>query len=109
LTDYIRPSPVYDGDNLIGYQVYAGSNASLFTQMGLQAGDVITSIGGTSLNDPSMAWELFRQVANGAELLAVIKREESFRDVTLDGTLIVRAEEARAGKAQGTMLAADSR
>lgn len=108
LTAYIRPSPVYNGGNLVGYQVYAGATAGPFAEMGLHAGDVITSMAGTQLNDPLMAWELFRQVAGGAVLSAVVKREEVFRDITLDGTLILRAQEAKAERIQGTMLAAES-
>ena len=108
LTDYIRPSPVYEADNVIGYRVYAGSIAGPFAQMGLQPGDLITSIAGMPLNDPATTWEMFRQIADGGVLSAVVRGQNSSRNVTLDGTLIVRAEESRSGKAQGAVLAAGS-
>jgi len=41
LTDYIRPSPVYDGQTIHGYQVYAGQKSGVVAQMRLQNGDVI--------------------------------------------------------------------
>jgi Type II secretion system protein C len=108
LTDYIRPSPVYDGASLVGYQIYAGAMTGPFVEMGLSPGDVITDIAGTPLNDPTIAWELLRQVASGSVMSAVVKRAGTLQDVTLDGTLIARAEEARAEKTQSAMLAVES-
>jgi general secretion pathway protein C len=108
LTDYIRPSPVYDGTSLVGYQIYAGAAPGVFAEMGLKPGDVITKIAGVPLKDPTFAWELLRQVASGSVMSAVVKRGETFQDVTMDGTLITRAEEAKTEKAKSTMLAAES-
>ncbi|HEY0680973.1 MAG TPA: PDZ domain-containing protein [Steroidobacter sp.] len=59
LTDYIRPSPVYDGESLLGYQVYSGKKSGVFAQLGLQAGDVIVAINDVTLSDPQQAMELF--------------------------------------------------
>jgi hypothetical protein len=96
LTDYIRPSPVYEGGNLIGFQVYAGAKSAQFSQMGLQPGDVIVEIDGTPLNEPEIAWDVFRQLPEGSVLSATVKRQGGIAHVTLDGTLIERAEEAKA-------------
>jgi hypothetical protein len=105
LTDYIRPSPVYDGETLIGYQIYPGQKSGPFTQMGLKAGDLITEIDGTPLSDPAMAWEALRQVADGSALTAVVKRNGTLEHVTLDGALIMRAEEAPPQQVTQAMLA----
>jgi hypothetical protein len=108
LTDYIRPSPVFEGTSLVGYQVYAGAMTGPFAAMGLKPGDVITDIAGTPLDDPTVAWELLRQVAGGSVMSAIVKRDGSIQDVTLDGTLITRAEEGRTGKNSPAMLAVES-
>jgi type II secretion system protein C len=108
LTDYIRPSPIYDGAMLIGYQIYAGAKTGPFVAMGLKPGDLITSIAGTPLHDSTVAWELLRQVAGGSVLSAVVNRAGAFQDVTLDGTLITRAEEARAENTKSTLYAVES-
>jgi hypothetical protein len=105
LTDYIRPSPVYDGETLIGYQIYPGQKSGPFTQMGLKAGDLITEIDGTPLSDPEMAWEALRQVADGSALTAVVKRNGTLEHVTLDGALIRQAEEAPPPQVTQAMLA----
>jgi hypothetical protein len=95
LTDYIRPSPIYDGESLIGYQVFPGSNGAAFSQMGLQPGDVIVEVGGTALSDPVAAWDILRQLTAGTVLSAIVNRHGALEHVSLDGTLIARAEEAK--------------
>ena len=88
LTDYIRPSPVYDGYILRGYEVYPGQNASVFSQMGLQAGDIITSINGVALSEPTSAIEQLRQVTNGYAVTANVLRQGATETLSLDGGLI---------------------
>ena len=95
LTDYIRPSPVYEGETLVGYQVYPGNAAGPFTQMGLQPGDVITALNGTPLNDPTSAWDSLRQLTEGTALTAAVKRHGELVSVNLDGALIAKAEETK--------------
>jgi type II secretion system protein C len=95
LTDYIRPSPVYDGDTLVGFQVYPGTKTGPFTQMGLQPGDLISEIDGTPLSDPAIAWDIFHQLAEGSAMSATVRRKDATQSVSLDGSLIVNAEEAR--------------
>jgi type II secretion system protein C len=104
LTDYIRPSPVYDGDTLVGFQVYPGVKTGPFAQMGLQAGDLITEMDGTPLNDPAIAWEIFHQLADGSAMSATVKRKDAVQSVSLNGSLIVSAEEAHSQQSTQAML-----
>jgi type II secretion system protein C len=104
LTDYIRPSPVYDGDTIVGYEVYSGAKTGPFAQMGLQAGDLIIELNGTPLNDPQVAWDMFHQLADGVVLSGTVTRKGAAQAVSLDGSLIVRAEEARLQPVTQAML-----
>lgn len=88
LTDYLRPSPVYDGQLLKGYQVYAGQQSSVFAQMGLQAGDVITAINGVPLNEPTSAIEQLKQLTQGYAVTATVERQGKTETLSLDGALI---------------------
>jgi C-terminal processing protease CtpA/Prc len=72
--------------------------------MELQPGDVITEIDGTPLNDPAVAWEVLRQLPEGSVLSATVHRQGGTAHVTLDGTLIVRAEERKAQQPSQAML-----
>ena len=92
LTDYLRPSPFYDGDTLRGFQVYAGNRAGVFAQMGLQPGDVITALNGVPLTDPSSSVGMLEELTHGASLSAQVERKGQSLELTLDGALIVNAE-----------------
>lgn len=93
LTDYIRPSPVYDGQTLKGYQVYPGQNAGVFSQMGLQSGDVITAINGVPLNEPHSAIEQLKQLTEGYAVAAIVERNHKTETLSLDGALIEQDQE----------------
>ena len=102
LTDYVRPSPVYDGDNLVGFQVYPGSKSAPFYQMGLQSGDVIVQVNDFPLTNPTTSWDLLRGLADGVVLSVVIKSGTGVQQLTLNGALLVSAE---ASKRQGSAQA----
>jgi len=89
----LRPTPIYDGERLVGYQVYPGRQAGVFAQMGLQAADVVTAIDGASLSDPVQATALFHELLNGAALSAVVTRKGQSERLTLDGTVILKEQE----------------
>jgi type II secretion system protein C len=105
LTDYIRPSPVYDGENLVGYQVYPGAKRTPYDQLGLQSGDVIVEINDLPLTDPATSWDLLRGLAGGDVLSVVVKRGTGVQRMTLDGALLVSAEESRRQESVQAMLA----
>lgn len=92
LTDYLRPSPVYERQVLVGYEVYPGSRAAPFSQMGLKPGDVITALDGVPLNDQATAWAALQQLAQGTSVVATVKRGGSTEQLVLDGALIANAE-----------------
>jgi type II secretion system protein C len=93
LTDYLRPSPVYDGQQLKGYQVYPGQQSTVFAQMGLQSGDVITAINGAPLNEPQSAIELLKQLTQGYAFTATVERQGKTQSIALDGALITRDQQ----------------
>lgn len=93
LTDYLRPSPIYDGESLRGYQVYPGRKGAVFGQMGLQAGDVITAINDVPFVDPAQAIQMFRQLTDGITVIASIERKSKVVRITLDGALIAADHE----------------
>jgi hypothetical protein len=104
VTDYIRPSPLYDGEALLGYQVYPGAKSAPFMQMGLRAGDVIVAIDSMPLTDPAAAWDMFRQLADGSIHGASIKRSGQVQELSLDGKYIANTEEAPAPQPVQAML-----
>ena len=95
LTDYIRPNPVFDGEVIRGYEVYAGQHAGAFSQLGLQAGDLIIALNDVPFTDTAQAIELFREITTGAAVIATIERKGKRERVSLDGALITADQERR--------------
>lgn len=93
LTDYLRPSPVFDGETLVGYQVFPGRSSGVFSQMGLQSGDVITGFDGAPLVDGEQAMLLFQYIAEGGVALASVSRKNTRLTLSLDGALILADQE----------------
>lgn len=99
LTEYLRPSPVYDGEVLRGYQVYPGAKAGVFARLGLQAGDVITAINDMPLSEPHQAMELFGELTRGSAATATIERKNTIERIALDGAVIVADQDTASNAA----------
>lgn len=93
LTDYIRPSPVFDGELMRGYQVYAGQRSAVFSQLGLQNGDIIISINSVPLNEPQSAIAYLQQIAQGDSATATVERDGELKTLLLNGLLIVNDQQ----------------
>jgi hypothetical protein len=93
LTDYIRPSPVYDGDFIKGYQVYAGQRSGVFSQMGLKDGDVVLTINDISFSDSQQAIDMFKKVTSGIAVDADVERNGKVERIELDGALVTADQE----------------
>ena len=104
--DYIRATPVYDGASLRGYEVYAGSAPEVFAKIGLQRGDVITSIEGTRVTDPEIVIPQLRTLANGGSLTVTVERKTGASTLVLDGRLIADVIEQKATR--GAVVVASS-
>jgi len=93
LTDFVRPSPVFNGSAVQGFQVYAGKDASTFEALGLRDGDVIVALNGASVSNAETALALLNTLVHGSALTAEVKRGGSTETLSLDGSIIVAAAE----------------
>ena len=59
-TSVVRPQPVFANGVQRGYRVYPGRDRQQFSRLGLQPGDLVTSVNGTPLDDPSRGMEIFK-------------------------------------------------
>jgi hypothetical protein len=94
LTDYLRPSPVFAGGQLHGYALFAGRKAAAFSQLGLQPGDVIIQINGSSVSASSDSLETLKTLTEGEALSVVIERGGVAQTFSLDGAGLKDAAEA---------------
>jgi general secretion pathway protein C len=59
LTDVMRVTPHIDQGQVVGFRLNPGRDRATFESLGLQAGDVVTDINGTVLDDPSRGLQVF--------------------------------------------------
>jgi type II secretion system protein C len=89
LTDYIRISPAFEGTQFQGLVVYANARSDVFFRMGLQEGDVITSVDGTVSPDQESALAALRPLTKGQALSVTVQRDGHSQVLSLDGSLIL--------------------
>lgn len=68
LLEVISPTPYEKDGKMIGFQLNPGSNAALFNQLGLQQGDIVTTLNGTPMNNPSSAMQIMQEASKATEL-----------------------------------------
>jgi type II secretion system protein C len=89
LTDYIRAVPTFDGDAFQGLIVYANQRSDAFFRLGLQEGDVITSVDGTNLVNQQSAMAALRPLSKGQALTVTVQRAGRQETLSLDGSLLL--------------------
>ncbi len=64
----IRAVPHFEGGQSIGFRLFAIRRGSLFDKIGLKNGDIITSINGSPMNDPTKAMALMQDLKDARNL-----------------------------------------
>lgn len=64
----IRAVPHFEGGQSIGFRLFAIRRGSLFDKIGLKNGDIVTSINGSPMNDPSKAVSLLQELKDARNL-----------------------------------------
>ena len=70
----LRPQPVFAGGKMRGFRVYPGANRQAFARLGLRAGDLVTAINGTPLDDKDRAQEIFATLNSSTEARVSVTR-----------------------------------
>jgi general secretion pathway protein C len=92
----MRPQPVFAGGEMKGFRVYPGANRQAFARMGLRAGDMVTAINGTPLNDNERAKEIFGTLGSSTDARVTITRNGRQQELVLNIAQIT-AEAERLG------------
>ena len=98
--DIIRPQAVLADGRQRGYRVYPGPNQQAFGRLGLRAGDLVTAINGTPLDDAARSAEIFGTLASSAEARITVMRSGRQQDLVLNLAEVV-AEAERLGSSPG--------
>lgn len=82
--DFISLSPHRVENELIGYRVSPGSNASLFNSVGLKNGDIVVELNGLNLSDLQQSLEALSELQEADNLQLEIMRGSEFVSLDLD-------------------------
>jgi general secretion pathway protein C len=96
LADVMRPQPVFANGKQTGYRVYPGRNRAAFGRLGLRAGDLVTAINGTPLDDPEHGQEIFRTLGSSPEAHVTVTRNGQQQDLTLNLAQVTQEAESLA-------------
>jgi general secretion pathway protein C len=83
-SEIIRPQPVFANGVQRGYRVYPGRNRQQFAKLGLQPGDLVTSINGTPLDDPQRGMEIFNTIGSADRVTVTVERNGQPQELTLN-------------------------
>lgn len=74
LSKAIKVSVAQKGGQIQGYRVSPGSEPQIFNGLGFKSGDIIKSINGTPLNDPSNGPAMMAEFSNASQLDVIVER-----------------------------------
>jgi general secretion pathway protein C len=82
VSNFFRIEPHGTESDFVGFRITSGpGDPQLLNKVGLQSGDVITSINGTALDSPLSGVEALRDLAKARELSVTVLRGEDLIDV----------------------------
>lgn len=95
-TSVVRPQPVFANGVQRGYRVYPGRDRRQFARLGLQPGDLVTSVNGTPLDDPSRGMEIFNSLNSSAQVSVTVERNGQTQQLSLNTAQLSVPEPAQA-------------
>ena len=105
VSEVMRPQQVFSNGQLRGFRVYPGRNRQQFAKLGLQPGDLVTSVNGTALDDPARGNEIFRTIGSSDSVRVTIERNGRPQELTLNMSQVAsQAQELEAGGAANSGL-----
>ncbi|MEO5561160.1 MAG: type II secretion system protein N [Dokdonella sp.] len=79
----VQVVPVLDGGKLTGVRLSAGADAALISQIGLHAGDVITSVNGTPIDSFARGQEIMSKLSQASSVRVTVLRDGKTTEVTV--------------------------
>lgn len=84
LGDLFRAQPVLVNSVQKGYRIYPGRDREQFTRLGLQSGDLVTSVNGSALDDIRRGTDILNSLTASTTAQVTIERNGVTQALTLD-------------------------
>lgn len=91
-TDMVRAAPHYNENAIVGFDVYPGTDRSVFGQLGLQPGDLLMSVDGVTLSSVAALDTVMKDLKEGRAVTATIRR--GGQEITLAMERVTAADTA---------------
>jgi general secretion pathway protein C len=95
LTDIMRIQPHVEQGQVVGFRINPGRDRETFETLGLQAGDVVTDINGTVLDDPSRGLQVFEALGEATMANVTVLRNGVPQLIVIDTSQLQSLEENR--------------
>jgi general secretion pathway protein C len=95
LTDIVRLAPHVQEGQVVGFRVNPGRDRATFDALGLHAGDVVTDINGTVLDDPSQGLQVLQSLGESTQANVTVLRDGVPQVIVIDTTQLQRLQENR--------------
>jgi general secretion pathway protein C len=79
-----RAVPYFEDGKTVGFRVFAIKPGSVFEKIGLQNGDVIKSVNGVELTDPTKAISLFTELQNEGHIALDLQRNKATKNFSYE-------------------------
>lgn len=97
LNGLIRVQPVFNAGKLSGYRLYPGTGGVPgMTRLGLKAGDLVTAVNGTALDDPNHANDILQALSSASSATVTISRNGVEEEINLNLDNVAAEAEAAA-------------
>jgi len=84
LAGLVSIAPYSESGRIVGYSVKPGRDKAVFGQLGLQAGDVVTSVNGIKLDNPARGLSILRTLTGNKEVQLEIRRDGAPQSITVN-------------------------
>ncbi|MFL0803575.1 MAG: type II secretion system protein GspC [Agarilytica sp.] len=81
--DVVRFSVHREGGKMVGYRIRPGRDRELFTQVGLKANDIVTSVNGIEVNDPKQIRSVYKSMKTATEAQLNVLRDGDTHSITI--------------------------
>jgi general secretion pathway protein C len=95
LTDIVRLAPHVQEGRVVGFRVNPGRDSATFEALGLRAGDVVTDINGTVLDDPSQGLQVFQSLGETTQANVTVLRDGVPQVIVIDTSQLQSLQENR--------------
>jgi general secretion pathway protein C len=95
LTDVVRLAPHVEQGQVVGFRVNPGRDRATFEALGLRAGDVVTDINGTVLDDPGRGLEVFEALGESTMANVTVLRDGAPQVLVIDTSQLQNLQENR--------------